>query len=181
VPARRSGSERSPVSTAFVQHHALLKKLVARYFSSRHDVEDVLQEAYLRAYEAETKRVVEHPTAFLLQVAKNVALTNLAKKSRQRTDYIEDVGDSIDFGVEAAVDQELAAHERLGLYCEAISTLSEKCRGVFWLRKVYGLSHAEIAVRMALSVSSVEKYLHEAVLTCDAHVRKHEKPMGTGE
>ena len=76
-----------------------------------------------------------------------------------------------------AADLELAAHETLGLYCQAIATLSVKCREVFLLRKVYGLSHKEIAARMSLSVSSVEKYLRQGVLACDEYVRKHERPF----
>lgn len=171
---RTRGNTESPVSKAFVEHRAFLKKIVARYFSSQHDIEDVVQEAYLRAYEAEKKRVVAHPKAFLLQIAKNVALTNLKMKSRQITDYIEDVGDSLNLEAGAPADLELAAHQSLQLYCEAISMLSEKCRAAFLLRKVYGLSHAEIAVRMGLSLSSVEKYLHQGILTCNAHIRRNE-------
>lgn len=175
---KRIGSRQSSVSAAFVEHSGFLKKFVARYFSNHHDIEDVVQEAFLRAFAAESKRDIQHPKAFLFRVAKNVALTNLTKKSRQITDYLEEAGTSTVLDTVAPTDHELAAHELLGLYCEAIATLSDKCREVFLLRKIHGLSHKDIAETMSLSVSSVEKYLRQGVLACDAYVKKNETPRG---
>ena len=174
-------SKQSSVSAAFVEHHSFLKRFVARYFSSRHDIEDVVQETYLRAYSAESTREIDSPKAYLFRIAKNVALSKLTKKSRQITDYLEEASASTVMDTAPSADMELAAYETLGLYCQAIATLSEKCREVFLLRKVYGLSHKEIAARMSLSVSSVEKYLRQGILVCDAYVRKHEMPRAPKE
>lgn len=74
----------------------------------------------------------------------------------------------------AAADSEVEAQESLGLYCEAVAALPEKCREVFLLRKVHGLAHKEIAERMSLSVSSVEKYLFRGALECRTFVQEHE-------
>ena len=174
-------SKQSSVSAAFVEHYLFLKRFVARYFSSQHDIEDVVQEAYLRAYAAERTREIEAPKAYLFRIAKNVALSKLTKKSRQITDYLEEASVSAVVDNAPSAELELAAQELLGLYCQAIATLSEKCREVFLLRKVYGLSHKEIAARMSLSISSVEKYLRQGILVCDAYVRKRENPRTPNE
>ncbi len=42
----------SAVSVAFLENHAFLKRFLTRFFSDRQDIEDVAQEAYLRAYVA---------------------------------------------------------------------------------------------------------------------------------
>ena len=133
----------------------------------------------MRAYAAERARDIEDPKAYLFQVAKNVALSNLTKKSRQITDYLEEASMPAAVDTAPSAELEIAAHEVLGLYFQAISTLSEKCREVFLLRKVHGLSHKEIATRMSLSVSSVEKYLRRGILACDTYIRKHENPRAT--
>lgn len=101
--------ELSNVSTTFVAHNAFLKKFVARYFSSRQDVEDVVQEAYLRAYAAERERDIEQPKAFLFRIAKNVALTKLTRKSTQITDYLEEATAAAVIETAASADQEAAA------------------------------------------------------------------------
>ncbi len=164
----------SAISAAFVENHAFLKRFLARFFSDRQDIEDVAQEAYLRAYVAEQQKEIEQPKAYLFRIAKNLALTKLTKKSKKITDYLEESGASVVIECGAAADSEAEAQESLGLYCEAIAALPEKCRQVFLLRKVHGLAHKEIAQRMSLSVSSVEKYLLRGILECKAFVQEHE-------
>ena len=166
--------EQTPVTKAFLEHHGFLSKFVARFLPRQHDVEDVVQEAYLRAYVAEQKKEIDQPKAFLFRVAKNTALTKLTKKSRQITDYLEESASLAVIGTEPSAEKELEAQESLGLYCEAIAKLSDKCREVFLLRKVHGLSHKEIASRMSLSISSVEKYLRQGILACKSHINDAE-------
>lgn len=167
---------RSAVTAAFLECNVYLKKFLSGFLRVQQDIEDVAQEAYLRAYVAEQRESIEQPAPFLFRVAKNLALTRLSRKSRQITDYIEEAGASVVEETAAAADEELQAQEWLGLYCEAIAMLPEKCRQVFLLRKVHGLSHKEIGERMNLSISSVEKYLRQGILDCEAFVRKREGP-----
>lgn len=164
----------SAVSAAFLENDTFIKRFLARFFSNNQDIEDVAQEAYLRAYVAEQQKEIEQPKAFLFRIAKNVALTQLTKKSKKITDYLEECGplEVIEYG--AAADSEAEAEESLGLYCEAVAALPEKCRQVFLLRKVHGLAHKEIAEHMSLSVSSVEKYLLRGILECRTFVEERE-------
>ena len=164
----------SAVSAAFLENHAFLKQFLARFFSNRQDIEDVAQEAFLRAFVAEQQKEIEQPRAYLFRIAKNLALTKLTKKSNKITDYLEECGGSVVIECGAAADSEVEAQESLGLYCEAVAALPEKCRQAFLLRKVHGLAHKEIAERMSLSVSSVEKYLFRGVLECRTFVQEHE-------
>lgn len=166
----------STVTAAFLEYNSFLRKFIAGFLPTQQDIEDVAQEAYLRAYMAEQRESIEQPKAFLFRIAKNLALTKLSKKSRLITDYIEEAGTKVVIQKAAAVDEELEAQQCLGLYCEAVASLPEKCRQVFLLRKVHGLAHKEIAERMALSISSVEKYLRQGILACQAHLRLHEGP-----
>ncbi len=164
----------SAVSAAFLINHDFLKRFLARFFSDSQDIEDVAQEAYLRAYVAEQQKEIEQPKAYLFRIAKNLALTTLTKKSKKITGYLEESGASVVIECGAAADSEVEAQESLGLYCEAVAALPQKCRQVFLLRKIHGLAHKEIAERMSLSVSSVEKYLLRGILECKAFVQEYE-------
>ena len=171
---KRSGRELTAVSVAFLENALSLKRFLTRYVSSQRDIEDVLQETYLRAFVSEQSKSVAQPQAFLFRVARNIALTALTRKSRQITDYIEDLASTNVVGTDASADAHMEAEEALGIYCQAVATLPEKCREVFLLRKVHGLSHKEIAARMSLSPSSVEKYLQQGLLTCGDFIRHSE-------
>jgi len=164
----------SAVSEAYIEHESFLKRFLAGFLARPQDIEDVAQETYLRAFVAEQRQVIEQPKAFLFRIAKNVALTKLSRKSRQITDYIEEASASAVLETAASTDEELEAQQYLALYCEAIAALPEKCRQILLLRKVHGLKHKAIAEQMGLSLSSVEKYLRQGVLACQAHLREHE-------
>lgn len=166
----------SAVSDSYIENRSLMHRYLGRFFSSRQDVEDVAQEAYLRAYAAERDKVIEQPRAFLFRIAKNVALTRLTRKSRQITSYIEDSCSSVVLATEPSTDEQVEAEQMFGVYCEVVASLPEKCRQVFLLRKVHGLAHKEIAERMSLSVSSVEKYLRQGLLACREAVDARQEP-----
>ena len=168
------GKALSGVTRAFVENHGSIKNLLGRLLTQREDVEDIAQEAYLRAYVAEQSRGIDQPEAYLYRSARNLALTKLTRKSRQMTDLIDDLGPAVVLRGDASLEEQVAAEESLGLHCEAVAHLPEKCKQVYILRKVYGLTHKEIAQRMALSVSSVEKYMLKGVLACRAYVERRE-------
>lgn len=172
--ATKKSGRASAITAAFVEHSTPLRRYLSRYFTSRQDIEDVVQETFLRAYVEHRKQGLRHPRGFLFRVAKNVSLNKLAKKSRQITDYLEETSAPETVASEVSSDKHLEAEESLGLYCEALATLPYKCREAFVLRKVHGLSHTEIADRLTVSVSSVEKYLRRGILACDAFVRERE-------
>lgn len=166
----------SAVTAAFLECSATLKRFLGGFLPGPQDIEDVAQETYIRAYMAEQRETIDQPKAFLFKVAKNLALTRLSKKSRMITSYIEEAGAAVVTETAAAIDEELEAQQCFSLYCEAVASLPEKCRQVFLLRKVHGLSHKEIGDRMGLSISSVEKYLRSGILACQTHLKEQESP-----
>lgn len=153
---------------AFMQNHALLRGYISRFFVSSHEIDDVSQETFLRAFKAEKSERIEQPKAFLFKIAKNLMLSELARKSRKITDYIEDLeqGGSISDGVN--LEDNVIAQQKLGIYCEAIASLPPKCRKVVLMKKVYGMSHKEIAGRLGITISAVDKHLVKGGKRCRA-------------
>lgn len=170
----RERSDLSGVSNVFLDNFSYLKKFLARYLSKSQDIEDVVQETYLRAFNAEQGKAIEKPKAFLFRIAKNIALTELSKKGRQITDYIEDVDAKAVNKEFVNVEDEVEAEQSIGLYCEAVASLPERRRRVYLLRKVHGLSHKEIADRLSVSPSTVDKHLSKALLACRAYIKERE-------
>lgn len=169
-PTGRPG--RSAIQDAYAQHQAALKRFISRFLPNSHDIEDVSQETFLRAFTVEKSREIEQPKSYLFRIAKHVALTQLTRKSRQITDYLEDFDDSEVLLTEDTVEDELIARETLGIHCEAVAGLPTQCRRVYLMRKVYGMSHKEIAGRLGIAVSTVEKHLIKGVEQCDRYVRE---------
>jgi RNA polymerase sigma factor (sigma-70 family) len=164
------------VHAAYRQYESSLKRFISRFLPKAQDIEDVAQETFLRAYVTEQGRAIEQPKSFLFRIAKNVALNQLARKSNQIIVHLEDLGLVDVLSTEATVEDELQARQTLGLHCEAVAALPPQCRRVYLLRKVYGLSHKDIAKRMGIAVSTVEKHLVKGMEECDRYVRTRSEP-----
>ena len=164
----------SGVSRAFMDYKGFLRNFLRRYLSREHDVDDVLQQAYLQVFDLEHRgEKVTRPKALLFTVAKNVALNELNRKSSQITAYIDEcMPEGYAVQVASSAESEAEAQQTLGKYCEAVAALPPKCREVYLLRKVQGLSHKQIAERMNISTSAVEKHLHTGLSRCRVYLEK---------
>ena len=165
------GNQGANVLGAFQKHQLALKRFISRYINNAQDIEDISQEAFLRAYKAEKTTEVLQPKSFLFRIAKNVAISELRSKSRKITDYIEDQAESSVLLSEWSTEDEVMAQQKLGIHCEAVASLTDKCRRVYLMRKVYGMPHKEIAARLGIAQSTVEKHLMNGVKICDDFVK----------
>ena len=163
-PSRKMG-----IDSSFAACEMALKRYLARYLHRREDIEDMAQETYLRAYKATEKRWIEFPKAYLFKVARTVALSELSKKMRQLTDYLEEMPDG-EPGSAGSVDEELIAEQRVALYCDAIAELPPQCRRVFLMRKVQGMPHKEIAAELGITTSAVERNITRGVFQFQRYV-----------
>lgn len=166
---------RIELSHTFIENNLFIKRFLKRFLDREQDIEDVTQEVYIRAMRASDKKTtITQPKAFLFTIAKNLALNEISKKSNKATDYVEESLAEVGHVVGESMDSLFEKQERMEIYSEALSQLSEKCRQVFLLRKVYAFSHGEIAEQLDISVSSVEKYLRDAIVTCHQYLKTYE-------
>ena len=71
----------------------------------------------------------------------------------------------------APLDETIEGLEQFALFCKAVQKLPLQCRRVFILRKVYGLTHKEIAEHLDISVSTIEKHLATGISRCSDYMR----------
>ena len=162
----------SRVSHVFLENSTFLKKFLKRFLYQDQDIEDVVQETYIKACNAERTKNIEHPKAYLFSIAKNLALNELGRKSRKMTDFIEECEAANMAEPSASLEEHIQAEESVVLYCKAASQLPERCRRVYLLRKVHGLSHKEIADCLDISLSAVSKHLTKGMLSCQKYIEK---------
>jgi RNA polymerase sigma factor (sigma-70 family) len=122
----------SVITRVFIENSSFIKSFLRRFLHSQHDIEDVAQQAYLKAYCAEQEKSIEHPKSYLFTIAKNIAINELTKKSNRVTEYLEECDDSVSFELSATLESEVEAEQSLGIYCDAVAALPEACRRVFF-------------------------------------------------
>ena len=165
----------STILEAYLENERALKRFLRRFIRSREGADDLAQEAFLRAFAAESERAIQIPKAFLFKVARNLALNELAKQSSAA---IEPLGDFegqevLEDSSQAAVDDAVDGRERIRMLARAIAALPPQCAKVFVLRKMQGLSQKEIAARLNISVRTVENHVALGLVRCKAYMRAH--------
>jgi RNA polymerase sigma factor (sigma-70 family) len=151
-------------------HGALINFLTRRLHGDRDRAEEVAQEAYLHVLNHQSRQdagaierhSVAFPRAFLFRVAQNV-LTDLHRRDQARP-----VSHDPALTAEAASplpDQErtLAGKQDLSRLEAAALGLPPRCREVFFLSRFEAMPNAEIATRLKISPSMVEKHLARAM------------------
>jgi RNA polymerase sigma-70 factor (ECF subfamily) len=126
--------------------------------------EDCLQAAHVRLAEFRRSRTVLNEKGFLVHTARNIAIDE-ARRARTRAEAPGGIDAVVELRDEQPLqDEVLLARERLARVREALGLLPERTRDIFLMHRLGGLKYREIADRVGVSVSAVEKHIAKATL-----------------
>ena len=137
-------------------HEAMLRGWLRGQFAKAGDVDDIVQEAFVRVLAAQETQPIESPKAFLFATARNLALGRL-RHLKVESDFV--LAETHLSGVSdesADVAHAVARAQELELLTHAIQSLPARCRQVITLRRIYGLSQREVAAQLGISEHTVE-------------------------
>jgi RNA polymerase sigma factor (sigma-70 family) len=154
------------------RHRAALHRYLRKFTSGAEDVEDLIQETYVRMYALQDYRDVDSPRALLFRIAHNLAIERARRNTTQATDSVGDLESLNVFSNDAPAEEQIDARRRFESFCAAVDRLPPLCRRVFVLRKVYRLSHDEIAEGLGVSHSTIEKHVAKGLLRCKDYLRE---------
>jgi len=159
------------LSDIFVNYTSNIKRFI-RHIVSPDDIDDIVQETFVRSYEADLKQEIKYPRSYMLKTAKNLALNHKAKWANKYNDSLEDFAEPpVELSTKTFED-EFESKERFLQFCRATDQLSGQVRKCFILKKVYGLSQKEIAQYLTLSESTVEKHVAKGLLQSAQYMQK---------
>ncbi len=163
-----SASDRYLVAS--LEFEGVLRACLHRYARNIADVDELLQETYthLLAAGSQPREEIRSIRAFALTVARNVALSWLRHRQVVPIELVADMEQLELLDERGQVDEIVNTHQELALLTAAVARLPARCRQVFTLRKVYGLSQKEIAAELKISENTVEQHLAKGVRLCSA-------------
>jgi RNA polymerase sigma-70 factor (ECF subfamily) len=166
------GAAFDPVSVCEVirRHHDTLLLFLRRRLAVPEDAFDAAQETYLRMLRYEGSRTIESPRSMLFRIAANVAVDQgRAAVTRRAADHL--ALDDVELASEEpSGERALASEQDLKMLVAAIDGLPPRCRQVFLLSRVDGMTYPQIARHCGISVKMVEKHVSHALLVCAAKV-----------
>jgi len=147
-----------------------LRRFVRARVANRHDAEDVIQDAYLRVLRYSAEHEIANPEHLLFSAARNLAVDNQRRKAARERNVAECAVFTDRSGHLPPVDDVVDVWQRLSSVEAAIELLPPRCRNVFLLHRIDGMSYSEISKRLGISVSAVEKHMARACLILDSKV-----------
>lgn len=147
-------------------HERTLRSWLRGKFPSLPDVDDIVQESYMRLLRARESGKVGYAKAYLFTTARNFALDLFR---RREVVSIEPVADLATWPVaedRPDVADAVSRQQELDLLAEAVRGLPDRCRQVMTLRLLYGLSHREIAAELRISEHTVKAQLAKGMRRC---------------
>jgi RNA polymerase sigma-70 factor (ECF subfamily) len=147
-------------------YNAYYPKLVRfsqTYVFSQQDAENIVQDVFLHFWEHWA--MVEswtNPNAFLFMSVKNRCIDYLRKQtqSKQRERPLSELQEKelqLNLYSLQTLDESILSKEEIEtMVTEAIQSLPERCREIFVLSRLEGLSHKEIAARLNISTNTIE-------------------------
>jgi RNA polymerase sigma factor (sigma-70 family) len=151
-------------------HEEKLRAWLRMRFPMILDLDDLVQETYLRVIRSKSTQSLDHPKAYLFTAARNAALDRCR---RDKIISFEPLSEPDVFPV-SECDDHLSADRELELstLAEAIAALPDRCREVLLLRKRHGFSHVEIADKLGISKWTVNAQLTVATIKCREFFQK---------
>ena len=160
----------------FRLHHGDFVRYAARLVGSRDSGEEVVQNAYLRlAGRSAGAAVIDHPKAYVLTATRTAAIDFTVRQQAEWARRIE-LDDIADKAAGEDPTHALDRRQRIACLAVALNELPQACRTAFIMNKIEGYGHREIALRLGVSVSMVEKHIIRALIHCRDLLREDDGP-----
>ncbi|NHC60763.1 RNA polymerase sigma factor [Paenalcaligenes suwonensis] len=128
----------------------------------KQDAEDAAQDAIMRVL-ADQRDSIQDPKAYLFRAAQNQLVSEIRRQARHEQTSLDTLLEHEHPQSHGEVDASLHTTELLGALCEALQDLPLKCQQVFLWNKIEGYTQEEVARRLGLTPSAVEKHMKRAL------------------
>jgi RNA polymerase sigma-70 factor (ECF subfamily) len=144
-------------------HEPVLRAWLRGRVSRELELDDVIQETYAVLAGLPDVEHIRAPRAYAFQTALSVLLQIVRRSKLARIDPIGDIAWLSTPADEPTPESQCAARQDLKWMHDLILSLPPRQREAFTLRKVEGLSQRQIAQRMGIAESTVEKHIGQAL------------------
>lgn len=142
---------------------AMLLRYLRHNWRDRSDIEDLLQDIYVRVYEAAKKEIPVSAKPFVFTTARNLLINRVRREHVIPIEAVADL-DALDIAIDApGPDRSTIARDDLRRLQSALDRLPPRCREVVVKRRIEGLSRREIAIAMGITEDTVSAHLTDGM------------------
>lgn len=151
------------LATNILPHEAGLRRWLLRRGSTPGELDDIVQDSYAALASLSDVAHIGDPRAYFFRTAWSIRLRQIQRAKVVAIEAIADLAAFDPISDQPDAERQLSGRQELHRVSAAIDSLPARCRDVFKLRKIESLSQREVAERLGLSESTVEKHVAKAV------------------
>ena len=145
-----------------------MRAYLHKRFPFTRDIDDVVQEAFLRVWKVGTTQPIRHVKALLFKVARHLVIDSARRNLISPIEHVTDLAVlPVISDVGLGPDSVACTREEVALLVAAIDSLPARCREILILRKLRGVSQKEIATQLGISEQTVQVQVARGVRRCE--------------
>ena len=144
------------VAAQVMPHEPAVRRWLARSKVAPAEIDDLVQYAYCRFAELASVEAIADPAAYFFEVVRRALIGAMRRARVVSMETVAEIDALNVYADEPSPERVVAARRELGEVLRLIDRLPDRCRRVFEMRKLQGLSQREIASRLGLTETVVE-------------------------
>ncbi|MGC5702503.1 sigma-70 family RNA polymerase sigma factor [Pseudomonas sp. NFXW11] len=157
-------SHSASVEGLYQDHHLWLNSWLRRRLGCPHSAADLAQDTFIRVLGARETPALVEPRAFLTTIAKRLLCNHYRRQDLERA-YLETLAQMPE--QVAPCEEERAIILQTLMELDALlDGLPPPVRRAFLLCQLDGLTYAEIARELNISIATVKRHLNKAAMRC---------------
>lgn len=142
---------------------AALMQYLHRNWRRKDDIPDLRNDIYVQVYEAALRQIPDKPQQFVIVTARNLLINRLRRERIVPMEAMADL-DALEVALDALTPERTTiARDELRLLQRALERLPRRTREVIVMRRVEGLSRAEISLRLGISEETISAHVTDGM------------------
>lgn len=179
LPLSADEQQRLWFTNEVLPHEPALRSWLKARFPTLGDSDDVVQETYARLFRSRSREQITNAKSYLFSTARNLAVDLFRRRQIAPMIAIPDTERTAIAEDRSSVAETVSSAQELEILQSAIAALPERCRVIMTMQKLQGLSNAEIAAQLNLSVHTVNAQLVIGLARCRAYLAARGVLRGT--
>jgi RNA polymerase sigma factor (sigma-70 family) len=148
----------------YINHNSWLYSWLCKKLGSTFDAADLTQDTFLSILLKKDLVSILEPRAYLTKVAHGLMVNHIRRREIERS-YLQEISQLPEYHTQSAETRAMALDILIKID-NMLNGLPIKVRSAFLLSQLEGLTYAEIAAELSVSVASVRLYIGKALDHC---------------
>lgn len=152
------------ITALYSDHHGWLRAWLRKRLGDAHQAADLAHDTFMQLLTREEPVAAREPRAFLTTIAQRLVANHYRRQQLERA-YLDALA-ALPERHEASPEERAIVIETLVQVDRMLDGLAPVVKRAFLMSQLDGMAHAEIAEALAISITSVKRYLVKAGQQC---------------